>query len=424
MALRFNPLTALEGSFRGFPFLYSRERKPGGQRGPLHEYPDRDEPYFEGLGRKAKQYDLTIYFIGTGGDRTGTTADIQADGFEALLWGGKPGPLLLGLRRETVWARSWDRERTADKSGWVQFQVTFVEAGRNQYPASQTSWLHTLLDKAVAAATDFGNALGDALEAAGLPLEVAADLVDSANTLVGVLNVAAQLAGGGLAPSSVLAAASALTAGFAGTLPGIAGPALDTLELADSTTALLASWADAIANAGDNQTNGDLGRSIDALFTVYDQAAAIALPEVSTPTRAVELANDTAWWAAVRRLALAQAARLAARLTFSSYDDAVALRTRFADAFDAEVNQASGADGTREALADLQSTTLLAISAAGADKARLVPYQVPAPRTAVGLAQLFYPDDPDVASRAAELAARNGVVHPSFMPTQGERLSS
>ena len=424
MPLRFNPLIALEGSFRGFPFLYSRERKPGGQRGPLHEYPERDTPFFEGLGRKAKQFDLTIYFLGVAGDTTGATADIQADGFEALLWGGKPGPLILGLKREQVWARSWDRERTADKAGWVQFQVTFVEAGRNQYPATTTSWPHTLLAKALAARTALGDALGAALAVAGLPLGVADDLVDAAQTLVVGLNIAAQLAGGGLAPSAAMAAASLLTAGFAGGLPGDAGPALDALALAGSTVTLLSSWADAIANAGDSQTNDDLARGIGALFTVYDQAAAITLPVASSRTQAAELANDTAWWAAIRRLALTEAARLASHLTFSSYDVAVALRTQFADAFDAEVNQTSVADGTREVLADLQSTTLLTISTAGADKARLIPYQTPAPRTAIGLAQLFYPDDPDVASRAAELAARNGVVHPSFMPTQGERLSS
>jgi hypothetical protein len=148
--------------------------------------------------------------------------------------------------------------------------------------------------------------------------------------------------------------------------------------------------------------------------------------------QAAEIANQTVFSAGIRRLSLSEAARLTASLTFTSYDDAAALRTQFSDAFDDEINQASGADGTREALANLQATTLLAISAAGANKARLVPYVVPLPRSAMGLAQLFYPDDPDVPSRAAEQVrgraaaggARNGVIHPSFMPTTGERLSN
>jgi hypothetical protein len=423
MAPRFNPLTALEGSFRGFPFLISRERKPGGQRGPLHEYPDRDVPYFEGLGRKAKQFELAIYFIGIPEDPSGATADIQADGFESLLLGGKPGPLMLpGFKREQVWARSWERERSADKAGWVSFQVTFVEAGRNLYPLPTTSWPQTLLASALAARTAFAGALGVGLSLEGLPLDAASGLLSSAGTLVTVLGVAATLVGGG-SPSSVLSAAGLLGATFLSGLPGV-GVALDTVVLASATAALLSSWADTLA--GETPTPASRALAIDALFTVYGEASSDQWYAAGgvTPTESAMIANQAAYSAGIRRLALAESARLAAGLTFTTYDDAAALRVRFSDAFDDEVNQASATDGTREALATLQANTLLAISAAGADKARLVQYQVPRPRSAIALAQLFYPDDPDVASRAAELVARNGTIHPAFMPAAGERLSN
>lgn len=422
MVARFDPLTALEGSFRGFPFRYARERKPGGQRGPLHEYPDRDVPYFEGTGRKAKQFDLSVYFVALTGDPTGSTADLQADAFERLLYGGKPGPLILGLRRETVWARSWDRERTADKGGWVRVDVSFIEAGRNQYPASETSWPHTLLAEALAARTAFGEALAAGLGLDGLSLEAQATLVESAGVLAGVMDVAAQLAGGD-APSSALAAAGLLTSTFLAGLPGIDGP-LDIAAFAAATVALVGNWADALAGASPDSVS--LGRAVDALFTLYGEAASDSWYAAGTltPTQTAEIANQAALSGAVRRLALAEAARLTASIAFASYDDAVALRDRFADAFDDEVDGALAADGSRSALASLQARTLLAISAAGADKARLVPYRLPRPRTAIGMAQLFYPDDADVAARAAELVARNGVIHPAFMPSSGERLSA
>ena len=64
MPARFDPLSALEGSFRGFPFKIAHERGEGGRRGPLHEYPDRDEPFFEDLGRRAKRFELNVYFVG------------------------------------------------------------------------------------------------------------------------------------------------------------------------------------------------------------------------------------------------------------------------------------------------------------------------------------------------------------------------
>jgi prophage DNA circulation protein len=430
MPLRFNPLTALEGSFRGFPFLISREAKPGGQRGVEHVYPDRDVPFFEPLGRNAKRFELELYFIADPGDPLGgASADVAADAFQEILWTGKPGPLILpGFLREQVYARSWTPVRDAGKAGWVQLSVVFVEAGKNQYPSPTTSWPHTLLASALSARTAFAGALGEGLSLLGgdglpLPLEVTAALVGSALTLGYVLAQSAQLAGG-TAPSSALAAASALTTSYTSALPGPAGPALDTAALAASTVSLLSGWADALA--GKTPAADDLGRAISALFIVYGEAASDVwyLPSTLTLVQSEEIANQTVFSAAIRRLALSEAARLAASLTFKSYDDAAALRTQFSDAFDDEINQASGADGTREALADLQATTLLAISEAGADKARLVPYVINLPRSAIGLAQLFYPDDPDVPGRAAELVARNGVIHPSFMPTDGERLSN
>jgi hypothetical protein len=80
-------------------------------------------------------------------------------------------------------------------------------------------------------------------------------------------------------------------------------------------------------------------------------------------------------------------------------------------------------DAARSALEDLRSTVLQAISVAGANKAKLVPYAVARPKPSRSLAQLFYGDDVDVVARAAELVARTGSIHPAFLPARAERLS-
>jgi prophage DNA circulation protein len=410
---RFNPLTALEGSFLGFPFKIAREHGEGGRRGPVHEYPDRDEPYFEDLGRKAKLFELNIYFIGP-------TADLTADLFDALLWKGNSGSLILPRqRRERMKAQKWSYDREAGKGNWVQFQVTFVEVGRNAFPTATDSWPHKLIDAALAARTAFADAMDSGLSLAGLPPEATAVLAGSAGTLVAVLNASALVASG-QAPSTALAAASLLTGGYAASW---AGPSIDTSAFALATFGLLTSWADALA--GDTPTNDSRSRAIDSLLGVYDTAASPYwyAPGTQTPLEAAEISNQAALSAGIRRATLVEAARLAASLEFASYDDAAALRDRFADSFDEEIDRAAGESNVRGALVDLGSTTLTAISTAGADKAKLVSYRVAGPRPALALANFWYADDDDVPGRAAELRSRTGAIHPAFMPAEGERLS-
>lgn len=413
--MRFDPQSALEGSFRGIRFQLSSDRRRGGHRGPVHEYPDRDLPYFEMLGRNGKRFDVTLYFVGA-------DADSRAERFEAALWKGEPGPLVLpGGVRETVAPQSWDINRGVGKADWVEGTVAFVESGKNEYPAPQTSWPHRVLDAVDEARTAFGDILSLDLSLEGLTQEAAEALIGSVGTLGEVLDVAGLIVGG-VSPASALALASELVGDYVGAFDTALG-LVDLADFATSTVELLGRWADALA--GSTPDRESRTRAIDGLFTVYDEAASDYwyAPAALTPLEAAQVANQAAYSAGIRRVALAEVARLSARLDFASYDDAVALRRRLADAFDDELDAASGAPAASAALQDLRSAALGAISAAGADKARLVPYQVPRPRPALALAQLFYGDDPDVASRATELVARTGAIHPAFLPARAERLS-
>lgn len=425
MPARFDPLSALEGSFLGVPFKISRERGEGGRRGPLHEYPDRDEPLHEDMGRKALRFELGIYFVGA-------DADLRWRLFDTLLWKGRAGPLILpGLRRERMKAVSWSHDRDRSQANWVACQVTFVEPGRNQFPVASTSWPHALLEAAGDAQTAIADALGSALDTIGVGQEVFEDLGGFAGGLGLALDAAAALAAGE-SPATVLASAALLTVGYVADV----GPALEVVAFAVATTTLLANWADTIVGSSSSAEGNRpaRARAIDALWYVYESAAVAAPaapePETLAAMETIMLANRGAASAAVRRSVLAQIGRQAASLTFASYDDAAALRGRLADAFDAEIDIAGDptapggrSDAVRAALQDLQAAALQAISAAGADKAKLVPYAVTRPRPALALAQLFYGEDADVVARARELTARTGAIHPAFLPAAAERLS-
>jgi prophage DNA circulation protein len=52
------------GSFRGAPFRIQGNDGEGGRRGALHEFPERDEPWFEDLGRAARRWTIEAIVIG------------------------------------------------------------------------------------------------------------------------------------------------------------------------------------------------------------------------------------------------------------------------------------------------------------------------------------------------------------------------
>lgn len=420
MVARFNPLTALEGSFKGQPFKVANERGEGGRRGPHHQYPDRDRPFFEDLGAEARRREFGIYFVGP-------LADLQARRFDDMLAKGGPGPLVLpGFRRETALAQKWDYRKVSGRGNWVEFSVTFIDPGSNAFPAASTSWPHALLSAVEDARTAFADVLGDALSFDLPGQEIVEDLMEGAGGLAGALDIAASLVAGEF-PSTALASALSLTGEYRSSLL----PSLDLAVFAVSTVGLVSSWARALA--GPSPDPASRGRAVDALWNVYDRSVddvEVLAEAAETPLEVAVASNRGAFGAGVRRAILSEIGAQASGLSFASYDDAASLRERLADAFDAEIDTAGDPaaaggrdDRARVALQDLRSTALQAISAAGANKARLVPYAVPLPRPARVLAQLFYGGASDIEARGRELASRTGAVHPAFLPASGERLS-
>ncbi|WP_205925099.1 DNA circularization protein, partial [Pseudomonas viridiflava] len=54
----------LPASFRGVGFFISSAVVPIGRKGQLHEFPQRDEPYFESLGKQSQVHTVTAFIVG------------------------------------------------------------------------------------------------------------------------------------------------------------------------------------------------------------------------------------------------------------------------------------------------------------------------------------------------------------------------
>lgn len=149
-------------SFKRQPFYVDQQGRSSGRRTVVHEYPKRDLPYAEDMGRHALRYQMTgyliqaplnprdpnknIYLAGMPRDY-----DVARDNLEAVLMNPSPGPLLdpYNPRLQIAGAQMYGNLslplygtfpllfmcdkytiiESREKGGFCQLEMSFVEAG-------------------------------------------------------------------------------------------------------------------------------------------------------------------------------------------------------------------------------------------------------------------------------------------------------
>jgi len=112
-------------SYRGIPFYVEIVAKGSGRRSVLHEFPKRDTPYAEDLGRRAYQFTIVGYLIGP-------IYQTFRDSLEnALESNTTPGELVLPLRvqRYLVTCVQYVISERRIWGGYAEVEMTFVESG-------------------------------------------------------------------------------------------------------------------------------------------------------------------------------------------------------------------------------------------------------------------------------------------------------
>ncbi len=137
-----------DASFRGVPFKVEEESAGTGRRVETHEYPNRDKPYTEDLGKVTFRPSITAYVVGD------DCFDQRDRLIEAL---NKPGPGTLvhpTYGELKVCVDGEVRVSTSKSEGRiVRFDLKFVEAGELSYPTSGGSNLYVF--RPVAHTVDF-----------------------------------------------------------------------------------------------------------------------------------------------------------------------------------------------------------------------------------------------------------------------------
>jgi prophage DNA circulation protein len=131
-----------QAAFKNVPFHVETGAKTSGRRIALHEYPKRDLPYAEDMGRRTRQFDIIGYLIEW--DRgLGRDYRVIRDRLISALEDERPGDLILPtspLPPLKVVCERYSITETRDKGGFCVFDMRFIEYGE---PANKIVFQNT-----------------------------------------------------------------------------------------------------------------------------------------------------------------------------------------------------------------------------------------------------------------------------------------
>lgn len=172
---------AVGASFRGVPFRTTESDTGVGRRNEVHEYPMRDLPYADDLGRRAREFQVNGYVLG---ENYLQERDALIEALEAY----GPGELIhpkYGMLNVVVLGRVSIRESHTE-GGIARFAITFAEAGENTFPQAASSTqdgVHDAADELGTASVDRFSSLIDVSGAAALVSDLVGRVTSSLDAL-------------------------------------------------------------------------------------------------------------------------------------------------------------------------------------------------------------------------------------------------
>ena len=389
-------------SFRGVPFEVTSSNLSIGRRTQTFEYPQRDDPFTEDMGRSKRTIRITAFVVGYDyiARMKRLIAACEKPGSGRLIhpWLGS-----MEVTPTELSAPVFESNRVASVS------LTFVESGKLQYP-------NALLDvgaKCLSAAQMLVNAEFDEFVRT-FDLSGAQDFVKEAVglDLQGILNsetVQSVCDAFDLADELATLSHDVITLAEGGA-DALFNRVLDTYGLQGFASTVHA-WTDVSHRFRSLTQSSELN-------SAKPQAVASR-----TTSERIEKAN-AAGQAMIRGLSVANMVVAASEIGTSNdrldastpvqtapYDDLIAVRNEILEAIDEESLKVSS-DPIYEALCESRSAVYEAITQRAENQARLVSFKPSSVQPALVLAYDYYGD----ASREAEIVGRNKIRHSGFVP--------
>ncbi len=386
----------LKGSFRGVAFGLPSHSMSGGRRVALHEFSGKDNPYAEDLGLKSRTFSLDLFVIGD--DFTGRNALIAA------LEQKGPGVLLHPyLGRVTLQVGEYSLSESYDSQRVAKFAVTFIQPGKLEFPAAVTSASATVSSASTAASLQ---AASNAIAINTSQNRASASLGSVVASTAALVQTQAKRAAlpSGLNSNTATAQAIQLMSAYTSDSNALTG-------LITTPDLLCYSTADVVFRLS------SLGMTSLQAFFAYQRLlgdAAALFAGLHFPATAIGVtmaANASLYQDAVYTAVVGSAASSAVDADFSTYDEAIAVRTALSEMFDVAMNQVT--ESTLFGyLQDLRAQSLTAIPSPDQALPNVVSVKVASPLPSLVLAH----DLMSGSSDEQRLIDLNSARNPWFMP--------
>ena len=411
-----------------------------GRRQAIHEYPFRDLPWVEDIGKSARRINVTGFIVENDGITQGGSVLAQRDKLIAVaespgvstLVHPSLGTLDVSLFEIAI-SEKWDKGR------YFEIQFTFIETGKRVFPSVSLSTGSAVQGSALfaslAVAADYALAfvkvvhlglaiIQTAIATATMWRNIAKNVVSDATNLFGMVSTL---------PGEFGRFFGGASSGFiASTRPASGQPAtisslINSGSLARTNVAQASAAFDAAVAAGDSANTAIAAQALSdaVLAATVDPADGIRLiasltvfsPSAYTTSSVVGQAQS------VMQVALGNLCRRSAAITLaksastyqpSSADDAVSVRNTVTAILDNEIEIAgdNGEDGTFNALRALRQAVVADLNTRGAALPALRTFTFQASLPAAVLSLRLYRD----SGRADEIASETNAPHPAFQP--------
>ncbi|MGB0683410.1 MAG: DNA circularization protein [Magnetovibrionaceae bacterium] len=352
-----------------------------GRRFAKHSYPQRDDAFFEDLGRESATYRLQVWVL---------EPDSQAKAEAVIEVCEKPGPITIVHprfgERQVVCTGCKPTWSTRD-GGMVRFDLTFEKDGGARYPQGAPDDAALVSQTVTASQATIEEAFEEAFKTDGQPGFVVDEAVKA------VTETAEQIAG---TLQTVVDQASAVANLVAEAETLVRNP----LQLADQLTSLIDVPA------------------IEVPWSAYEPLSAwpgLDLGPQTTPSRLIQAANAKALNSLVRSSSVISMAGAAVNQVFETAEDLDLARRQITGAIDQALDVAS--DTEFRALESVRTRMITALKAKAPTLPRRMETTPILTQPPLVIANRIYGDNlGDVLTRADQICSRNRLPHPGFAP--------